>query len=83
MLHPLTGGIWNMLRKGVGLGAESDSSSQDYKQNTLANQSLNLLLVLINHCTSSGEDTVNIFQESLITFGNEACKVYSAFQLLF
>lgn len=63
-----------MLRKGVGLAGGADSSSEDYKQNTLANQSLNLLLVLINHCTSTGEDSINIYQESLITFGNDACK---------
>ncbi len=61
-----------MLRKGVGLG-KTDDVLEGLKQHNLSNQSLYLLLILVNHCTSGdGGDFSNPYREALITFGNEA-----------
>lgn len=60
-----------MLRKGVGLG-KTDDALEGLKQHKLANQSLYLLLILVNHC--SGGDLPNSYREALFTSGNEAGK---------
>ena len=48
----------------------SKDSLDALKENNLASHSLFLLLVLINHCTT-GNNSPNMYRESLITFGNE------------
>lgn len=60
-----------MLRKGVGLG-KTDDVLDGLRQHNLANQSLYLLLILINHCTSGGGGNFfNPYREAVVTFGNE------------
>ncbi|CAL8119884.1 unnamed protein product [Orchesella dallaii] len=68
----MASGFWNILRSSVGLGNSDDRTISEYKRHNLASQSLNLLLILTNHCTCLGEDSLNIYQHALITLGNDA-----------
>jgi len=74
LIENFLGGLWNMLRKGVGL-AKSNDILDGLKQHNLPNQCVYLLLILINHCTTGGGgNTVNPYREAMITFGNDAGK---------
>ena len=66
-----TGGIWNILRKGVGIEKPKDALDA-LKEHNLGKHSLYLILVLINHCTGGlPNHPVNPYRESLVTFDTE------------
>lgn len=70
-----------MLRKGVGLG-KTDDALEGLKLHNVANQSLYLLLILVNHCTNGGGGNIpNPYRDALITFGNEAGMFFIVLQL--
>jgi len=67
------GGIWNMLRKGVGIPPPLDELHESLKTHSLANQSLYLLLVLVYHCAPgpAHEPDQNIYRIALAEITNE------------
>lgn len=77
----IIGGIWNILKKGVGLGHSSTLLVDELKQQNLASHSLLLLLVLINNCPTlnvvdqQGGDSVcmnmNPYRQAIANCGND------------
>lgn len=64
----LASGLWNVLTLGYGRsGSQKDQSSEN--RAVLASQSLLLLLVLVNHCTSE-KDLPNPYRQALFSFSN-------------
>ncbi|KAK2149759.1 hypothetical protein LSH36_437g01034 [Paralvinella palmiformis] len=60
-------GVWNVLT--LGMGSKTTNSDDQLPDTILANQSLLLLLVLINHCTSDS-GIHNPYREALFSFTN-------------
>lgn len=66
IISGLASGLWNVLT--LGFGRNASHSGESYKT-VLANQSLLLLLALVNHCTNEKEVT-NPYREALFSFHN-------------
>ncbi|KAH8024159.1 hypothetical protein HPB51_021780 [Rhipicephalus microplus] len=64
----LASGLWNALTLGYG-SKEEDKEAARMKETVLAQQSLLLLLVLVNHCTSDKAVTVP-YKKALFSFVN-------------
>ena len=66
------------MKKGVGLNATPDEVKEGLKEHNLANQSLYLLLILVNHCTGgNGEKFINPYRAAIVSFGNDFGKLLS------
>ncbi|KAM7313806.1 dymeclin [Ixodes scapularis] len=63
----LASGLWNVLT--LGYGKEQDEESTRLKETVLAQQSLLLLLVLVNHCTND-KAVCNPYKKALFSFVN-------------
>lgn len=68
LIH-LTAGLWHVLTLGYGTGTGQESVLKG--SDPLANQSLLLLLVLVNHCTAE-KNLRNPYREVLFTFPNNS-----------
>lgn len=64
----LASGLWNALTLGYG-SKEEDKEAARMKETVLAQQSLLLLLVLVNHCTSDKAVTIP-YKKALFSFVN-------------
>jgi hypothetical protein len=63
----ISAGVWSVLT--LGMGSKTTNSEEQIPETILANQSLLLILVLANHCTSNS-GLHNPYREALFNFTN-------------
>ena len=71
LLRCVVAGLWSVMTLGLAGGGKSDDGGGKGAEpdTVLANQSLLLILVLANHCTSEAE-LHNPYREALFSFTN-------------
>lgn len=67
----LASGVWNILT--LGYSSVATTETEEISNKPLADISLTLLLLIVNHCTD-GENYQNPYREALFTFSNSSDK---------
>jgi len=67
----LASGVWNILT--LGYSSVASSETEEVSSKPLADLSLTLLLLLVNHCTDT-EDFLNPYRDALFNFSNSSDK---------